>query len=588
MKNKRSLIGLFFSTSKGPAAYYYLLALLGFPHTPLAQTLSFLPEWSQGIYEGNVPHHPTDFNLPSSPLSESSAEIDFRNFPILQWPLGKPLYEDLFLMNYYDQSGPGRVDGRFQDYHCGSDLGYDGHTGTDVTLFNFRLMDIGMPVLAAAPGEVVATRWHIFDRNYNQPYATTEPNLVRIRHLDGTEALYVHMRKNSIAVEVGERVQAGEFLGYVASSGTTPMPHLHFELWEAGSVWPNNVTYRDPWEGNCHLQPSLWAEQEAYVPHNDLWIMDMGVTTVAALGGDLTQLTNVPFKDRPTQPHHFGQQEPFLIVWTMIQSPPGRTYTVELYDPAGNLEGSETRTINNYVRYGWDPFVWNFAGVPASDFGEWKVLIKQNAHTIKTHTFEVRAETYYGPRFFPLAGKSLRVTTNSIQDQFTLSPLGSSTPTFELLHAPAFVSLQDQRIQVHTNEGLNTRNSYFQLKATDELGLSDTMWYHIVAPHAPRGNLNAIAPPVHHDRGTISLLPIAPNPTADPFSLSYQLAENAPIAVSLFNSQGQKMKMLVQQRQSKGVHQWTFSSATLGLVPGVYWIKYQAGTELQVQRLVVR
>lgn len=553
-----------------------------------AQQLHFQPNLSQGIYEDIHSHHPTDFNLPTTLAESTSNDLDFRNFPILQWPLGKALYQDLFLMNYYDQSGPGRVDGQFRDYNCGRDLGYDGHTGTDITLFNFRLMDIGMPIVAAAPGEVVATRWHIFDRNYNQPYATNEPNLVRIRHLDGTEALYVHMRKNSIAVNLGERIQAGEFLGYVASSGTTPMPHLHFELWEPGGIWPNNVTYRDPWEGNCHMEPSLWAQQEAYVPHNDLWIMDMGVTTVDALGGDLTQLTSVPFKDRPSQPYHFGQEEPFLIIWTMVQSPPGRSYTVELYDPSGNLEGAETRTINSYIRYGWDPFVWNFAGVPSSDFGEWEVLIKQNDQVIRRHTFEVQEETYYKPRFFPLAGKSIRITNGSIQDQFSLSPLSSGNATFELLNAPSFVSLQDQHVRVTANEDLDRRNYFFQVKATDELGLSDTMWYHILAPNEPRGNLNATDDFLKAEKQSLQLYPASPNPSLDQFELKYRLATNMTIDISLYNSQGQKVSNLHFGNQRKGLHQFSLSGNALGLTKGVYWIQYQTSSSQRVQKIVLQ
>lgn len=575
----------FWFNPRGTKGICWIAFLLN-PSFLYTQHLSFVPDLSQGMVEKVIPHHSAEFNLTAT--TSNGAELDTRNFPALHWPLGKPLYQDLFLMNYYDQSGPGRVDGQFRDYNCGRELGYDGHTGTDITLFNFRLMDIGMPILAAAPGEVVATRWHIFDRNYNPPYATSAPNLVRIRHLDGTEALYVHMRKNSISVNVGERVQAGEFLGYVASSGTTPMPHLHFELWEPGAVWPSNVTYRDPFEGNCHNAPSLWENQEAYVPHNDLWIMDMGVTTVEALGGDLSQLTNVPFKDRPSQPYYFGEEEPFLIVWTMVQSPPGRSYTVELYDPSGNLEGSETRTINNYIRYGWDPFVWDFSGVSNSDFGEWEILIKQNSQIIKRHTFEVQAETYFGPRFFPLAGKSLRLTNGSIQDVLSLSPLGSEAVHFELINAPDFVSLQDSIVRARADDHLTQRNHYFQVKATDELGLSDTMWYHIVAPNEPRGNLNAAVDPDPDHISSLVLQPVVPNPNTGHFWLRYDLNTATPITISLYNVQGQKLVDLVKARQVKGQYRLPVAAQAFGLGKGVYWVTYQTSYTQETQKIIIQ
>jgi hypothetical protein len=51
----------------------------------------------------------------------------------------------------------------------------------------------------------------------------------------GSEVLLAHMRNGSVAVHVGESVQAGQMLGRVGNSGNTSEPHLHIHAVRAGS-----------------------------------------------------------------------------------------------------------------------------------------------------------------------------------------------------------------------------------------------------------------------------------------------------------------------------------------------------------------
>ncbi|SDM29888.1 Peptidase family M23 [Lentzea albidocapillata subsp. violacea] len=53
---------------------------------------------------------------------------------------------------------------------------------------------------------------------------------VRIRHTDGTIAVYGHI--NSFSVREGQRVSAGEVIAEVGNRGNSSGPHLHFELWD--------------------------------------------------------------------------------------------------------------------------------------------------------------------------------------------------------------------------------------------------------------------------------------------------------------------------------------------------------------------
>lgn len=52
--------------------------------------------------------------------------------------------------------------------------------------------------------------------------------LVKIRHEDGVETYYAHMR--SIDVKVGDKVYKGQKIAEIGMTGVTTGPHLHFEV----------------------------------------------------------------------------------------------------------------------------------------------------------------------------------------------------------------------------------------------------------------------------------------------------------------------------------------------------------------------
>jgi len=87
----------------------------------------------------------------------------------------------------------------------------------------------GTRILASAPGTVIFARL-----GYNGGYG----NMVTIQHPNGTKTLYAHMSR--IATKVGARVERGELIGYVGSTGRSTGPHLHFEVFGArnpGADW---------------------------------------------------------------------------------------------------------------------------------------------------------------------------------------------------------------------------------------------------------------------------------------------------------------------------------------------------------------
>ena len=81
----------------------------------------------------------------------------------------------------------------------------------------------GTPVVAAADGVVVeARRWGGYG------------NWVRIRHSDGWETGYAHLSRFGSGIRAGQRVQQGQIVAYVGSTGASTGPHLHYELWRNG------------------------------------------------------------------------------------------------------------------------------------------------------------------------------------------------------------------------------------------------------------------------------------------------------------------------------------------------------------------
>jgi len=537
------------------------------------------------------PHQCVSPDLRASLLTPTWVDETFKpsateDFPIMAWPLGNRLYEDIFLMNYYDTSAPGSINGNFVDYNCGGSLGYDGHTGTDVTVFNFDLMDQGMPILATADGVVAQVVYDLFDRNYNPPYATSGANLVRILHDDGSQSLYIHMRKNSIAVNVGEEVTQGQFLGYVGSSGWTPMPHLHLELWEPGSTGFSDFTSRDPWEGDCNNQSSLWEEQLDYVPDNDIWIMDWGITTETALGGNVFNLTDTVFKNRVENPWVFGADEPFMTAWIQLQAPVGDSYRIDIYDPTGNLfVTSGTQVINNYIRYWWHPFTWAISGATEADYGTWTMSIFTNGEWLLDHNFDFGETSYYLPRLHPLSGKSIRLEGAVIQDTLKMSPL-SNAVQFDLYNHPEYVSIQDNMVSISAEANVlqPCRNEWFEVIAIDSEDARDTMRYHLIAPNQPL-DCNPTSTE-NFETNNFRIREVYPNPTNGNINLAFEVEEQHDLVIALYDPLGKQLVELQSQKTfTPGIYVEEYQ---LEDVPnGLYFLKVESQDGTAIKKLIL-
>lgn len=106
--------------------------------------------------------------------------------------------------------------------------GVEPHPGIDLAA------PLDTPIHAAGRGVVQNADWDDELGNY-----------VEIRHGFGYVTVYAHC--NRLAVQRGDRVDAGQVIAYLGGTGHADAPHLYFEVWRDGeAVDPRAVIPGDP------------------------------------------------------------------------------------------------------------------------------------------------------------------------------------------------------------------------------------------------------------------------------------------------------------------------------------------------------
>ena len=82
----------------------------------------------------------------------------------------------------------------------------------------------GTPIFAAADGQIEV-------QGRNRGYG----KYVRIRHTSDYSTAYAHLSRFAAGLKAGRRVQQGQVIGYVGSSGLATGPHLHYEVLKGGT-----------------------------------------------------------------------------------------------------------------------------------------------------------------------------------------------------------------------------------------------------------------------------------------------------------------------------------------------------------------
>ena len=95
---------------------------------------------------------------------------------------------------------------------------YRAHYGVDYAA------RVGTMVQATADGAVTFAGWN-----------GASGRMVRIRHKNAYETMYLHLRSFGPGIRSGARVKSGDIVGYVGSSGDSTGPHLDYRITRNGS-----------------------------------------------------------------------------------------------------------------------------------------------------------------------------------------------------------------------------------------------------------------------------------------------------------------------------------------------------------------
>lgn len=77
--------------------------------------------------------------------------------------------------------------------------------------------EVGSPIVVTAAGTVTRSAWD-----------TSFGNVIEVSHIEGFTTRYAHLSKR--LVEVGQKVQRGDTIAQLGSTGRSTGPHLHYEV----------------------------------------------------------------------------------------------------------------------------------------------------------------------------------------------------------------------------------------------------------------------------------------------------------------------------------------------------------------------
>ncbi|WP_221792121.1 M23 family metallopeptidase [Aquisediminimonas sediminicola] len=209
---------------------------------PVSAVQSYIRAISQQVSVGSDIYADDRFDLIISHRQAETGEAEFgellyaglqragRKVQMVRW-------ESNGSVQWFEASGVGQRRGMLRqpvNGHMTSTFGMRRHPLLGYNRFH-RGVDFGAPygapIVAAADGVVQSAG-----------RAGGYGLQVRIAHNSGLATSYSHMSR--IAAGPGMRVQQGQVIGYVGSTGLSTGPHLHYELYRNGqAINPNAVSY---------------------------------------------------------------------------------------------------------------------------------------------------------------------------------------------------------------------------------------------------------------------------------------------------------------------------------------------------------
>jgi murein DD-endopeptidase MepM/ murein hydrolase activator NlpD len=223
-------------------------------------------------------------------------------------PLLCTLGETCWVANYVDVDPTEAA----RDFRCRPRT-YNTHDGTDFAIRDLAVMAQGVPVVASAAGMVRNVRDGMEDVGITDKAARTQiagrncGNGVLIEHEAGWQTQYCHLRRGSLRVKPGERVNRGSPLGLVGLSGKTEFPHVHLTLRRNGEVI--DPFTGQPMRAGCGLSGTPLWRVEPPVAYEEAALYNAG------LSGGQPNLEAIRSGRRDEQ---LAPTSPALVLWVEI------------------------------------------------------------------------------------------------------------------------------------------------------------------------------------------------------------------------------------------------------------------------------
>ena len=117
----------------------------------------------------------------------------------------------------------------------------DGWSFRDSGDKNDLFVCFGKPICAPASGTVVKAGDGVHDNAPGEMNpAQALGNYVILDHGNREFSFLAHLKQGSVAVQTGQRVETGTFLGFCGNSGNSSEPHLHFHLQDTPILFRGN------------------------------------------------------------------------------------------------------------------------------------------------------------------------------------------------------------------------------------------------------------------------------------------------------------------------------------------------------------
>jgi hypothetical protein len=304
----------------------------------------------------------------------------------------------------------------YHDFECMYET-YDGHNGNDQVILDFVAQDEGKLVVASAPGTVVATADGYFDKETSAP--SNPWNVVVVRHEDGSETVYGHLRKWSVMVYPGQEVFEGQPLGLVGSSGRSTGPHLHFSVRQDG-------TYLEPHSGACRSGDFLWQTQEDHMHYRTGALVYAGMSPVAAV-------PTLYWHRPPTVSHYQQTANTIHFFWHRMRDlHPGDVSRLVYTAPDKSIYSDET--VTHSALMGFSTWQWQEPLPETGSLGTWQVDYYLNDVLLNTFSFVYDED----PDQPPVAvGRTVTVSHGSTGDVLEGQDTDGGVKEFGIVTPPA-------------------------------------------------------------------------------------------------------------------------------------------------------